>query len=64
MAESEDELKNLLMKVKEKSVQNWLKTQHSKSKNHGTSWKIDGETMGRLRDFILLGFKITVDDCR
>ena len=62
--ESEEELKSLLMKVKEKSVKNWLKTQHSKSEDHGPSWKIDGSTLGRLRDFILLGFKITVDDCR
>ena len=35
MAESEEELKNLLMKVKEESEKNWLKTQHSKNKDHG-----------------------------
>ena len=45
MAESEEELKSLLMKVKKKK--SWLKTQHSKNEDHGiqsmTSWQIDGE---------------------
>ena len=57
MAESEEELKSLLMKVKEES-ENWLKTQHSKTKITAsspiTSWQIDGETMETVRDFILL----------
>ena len=43
----------------------WLKTQHSKSKDYGiwfiTSWKIDGEWMKTVADFIFLGYKITVD---
>ena len=46
MAESEEELKSLLMKVKEKSEKNWLKTQHSETKTMAsdpiTSWQIDG----------------------
>ena len=49
MAESEEELKSLLMKVKEESEKSWLKTQHSKKKIMAsgpiTSWQIDQETM-------------------
>ena len=68
MAESEEELKNLLMKVKEKSGKTWLKTQHSKTKviasSPITTWQIDGERVETVTDFILLGSKITVDsDC-
>ena len=64
MAESKEELKTLLMKVKEES-ESWLKAQHSKTKIMAsgpiTSWQIDGETVG---DFIFLGSKITADgDC-
>ena len=56
------------MKVKEESWKSWLKTQHSKNKDHGiwsiTSWQIDEETMETVRDFIFLGSKITADgDC-
>ena len=66
MAESEEELKSLLMKVKEESEKVGLKLNIQKTKIMAsspiTSWKIDGETM---RDFILKGFKITVaGDCR
>ena len=68
MAESEEELKSFLMKMKEESEKNWLKTQHSKTKimasNLITSWQIDGETMEIMTDFIFLGSKITADgDC-
>ena len=68
MAKSEKELKSLLMKVKEESEKNWLKTRHSKSKFMAsgpiTSWQIDGETMDTVTDFIFLGSKITADgDC-
>ena len=67
MAESE-ELKNLLMKVKEESEKACLKLNIQKTKIMAsdpiTSWQIDGETMGTVRDFILGGSKITVDgDC-
>ena len=67
MAENE-ELKSLLMKVKEESEKaGWkLNIQKTKIKASGpiTSWQIDGETMERVRDFIFLGSKITVDgDC-
>ena len=61
MAESEEELKSLLMKVKEKS---WLKTQHSKkimASDPITSWQIDGETMETVADFIFGGSKIIAD---
>ena len=56
------------MKVKEESEKSWLKTQHSKDKDHGifaiTSWQIDGETMETVIDFIFLDSKITADgDC-
>ena len=67
MAESE-ELKNILMKVKEESDKVGLKLNIQKTKIMGsgpiTSWKIDGETMQTVRDFIILGSKITADgDC-
>ena len=68
MAESEEELKSLLMKVKEESEKVGLKlnTQKTKIMASGpiTSWQIDGERVERVTDFILLGFKITADgDC-
>ena len=65
MAESKEELKSLLMKVKEERGKSWLKTQHSKTKIMPiTSWQIDAETMERVTDFIFLGSKITADgDC-
>ena len=68
MAESEEELKSLLMKVKEKSEKVGLKLniQETKIMASGpiTSWQIDGETMETVRDFILGGSKITADgDC-
>ena len=68
MAESEEELKSLLMKVKENSekVDFKLNIQKTKIMASGpiTSWEIDGETMKTVRDFIFLGSKITADgDC-
>ena len=68
MAGREEELKSLLMKVKEESVNVDLKLNIQKTKimasGHITSWQIDGETMETARDFILGGFKITADgDC-
>ena len=68
MAESEEELKSLLMKVKEESEKVGLKLNIQKTKIMAsgsiTSWQIDGETMETVKDFILGGFKITVDgDC-
>ena len=68
MAESKEELKNLLMKVKEESEKAGLKLNIQKTKimasNLLTSWQIDRETMETVRDFILGGSKITVDgDC-
>ena len=66
MAESEEELKNPLMKVKEESEKAGLKLNIQKMKimASGTSWQIDGETMETMTDFIFLGFKITADgDC-
>ena len=68
MAESEEELKSLLMKVKEESEKVGLKLNIQKTKIMAsgpiTSWKIDGETMETVRDFIFLGSKITADgDC-
>ena len=68
MAESEEELKSLLMKVKEESekVGPKLNIQKTKIMASGpiTSWQIDGETVEVLRDFILGGSKITADgDC-
>ena len=65
MAESEEELKNLLMKVKEESEKAGLKLSIQKMKIMAsgpiTSWEIDGETMETVGDFIFLGFKITAD---
>ena len=68
MAESEEELKSLLMKVKEESEKVGLKLNIQKSKTMAsgpiTSWEIDGETLETVADFIFLGSKITVDgDC-
>ena len=68
MAEGEEELKSLLMKVKEKSekVDLKLNIQTTKIMASGpiTSWQMDGETMETVRDFIILGSKITADgDC-
>ena len=65
MAESEEDLKNLLMKVKEESEKVALKLNIQKTKIMAsgpiTSWQIDGETMETIRDFILGGSKITAD---
>ena len=64
MAESEEELKRLLIKVKEESEKSWLKAQHSENEDHGI-WShhfIGGETVATLADFILGGSKITADD--
>ena len=68
MAESKEELKNLLMKVKEESQKPGLKLNIEKAKLMAsgpiTSWQIDGETLETVTDFIFLGSKITVDgDC-
>ena len=68
MAESKEELKSLLMKVKEESGKVGLKLNIQKTKIMAsgpiTSWQIDGETMETVTDFIFLGSKITVDgDC-
>ena len=68
MAESKEESKNLLMKVKEESENAGLKFNIQKAKIMAsgpiTSWQIDGETMETVRDFILEGSKITADgDC-
>ena len=68
MAESEEELKSLLMKVKEESEKVGLKLNIQKTKIIApgliTSWQIDGETMETVRNFIFLGSKITADgDC-
>ena len=65
MAESEEELKSLLMKVKEESKKAGLKLNIQKTKIMAsspiTSWEIDGETMETVRDFIFLGSKITAN---
>ena len=65
MAESEEELKSLLMKVKEESEKPGLKLNIQKTKimasNPITSWQIDGETMETVTDFIFLSSKITAD---
>ena len=65
MAESEEELKSLLMKVKEESEKVSLKLNIQKSKfmvsSPITSWQIDGETMETVTDFLFLGFKIIAD---
>ena len=68
IAESEEELKSLLMKVKEESEKVGLKLNIQKTKimasSPFTSWQIDGETMETLRNFLFLGSKITADgDC-
>ena len=68
MAESKEELKSLLMKVKEESEKVGLKLNIQKIKimvsGPITSWQIDGETVGTVTDFIFLGSKITADgDC-
>ena len=69
MAESEEELKSLLMKVKEESEKVGLKLNIQKTKiivsSPIISWQIDGETMETVIDFIFLGSKITANgDCR
>ena len=65
MAESKEELKSLLMKVKEQSEKVGLKLNIQKTKIMAsspiTSWEIDGETVETMADFIFLGFKITAD---
>ena len=68
MAESEEELKSLLMKVKEESEKVGLKLSIQKTKIMAsgpiTSWQIDGETVETVADFIFMGSKITADgDC-
>ena len=68
MAESEEELKRLLMKVKDESEKVSLKLNIQKTKIMAsgpiTSWEIDGETVETVSDFIFLGSKITADgDC-
>ena len=68
MAESKEELKSLLMKVKEESEKYGLKHNIQKTKIMASSpissWQIDGETMETMRDFIFLSSKITTDgDC-
>ena len=68
MAESEEELKSLLMKVKEESEKVGLKLNIQKTKIMAsgpiTSWQIDGETMETVTEFIFLGSKVTADgDC-
>ena len=68
MAETESELKSLLMKVKEESEKAGLKLNVQKTKilasGPNTSWQIDGETVETVTDLILLGSKITADgDC-
>ena len=68
MAEIEEELKSLLMKLKEESEKVSLKFNIQKTKIMAcgpiTSWQIDGERMETVTDFIFLGFKITADgDC-
>ena len=66
MAEGEEELKSLLMKVKEDSEKVGLKLNIQKTKIMAsgpiTSWQLDRETMETMRDFIFLGSKITADD--
>ena len=67
-AESEEELKSFLRKVKEETGKSWLRTRYSKNDIMAfspiTSWQIGGETMEIVTDFILLGPKITLDsDC-
>ena len=66
MAESKEELKNLLMKVRKESEKVGLKLNIQKAKiiasSPITSWQIDGETLGTVADFIFLRSKITADD--
>ena len=67
MAESEEELKSFLMKVKEESGKSWLKAQHSEHEDHGI-WSHhfmgNKEILETVSDFIFLGSKITADgDC-
>ena len=66
MAEGKEELKSLLMKVKEESEKAGLKLSTQKTKimasNPNTSWQIDGETMETVTHFVFLGSKITEDD--
>ena len=65
MVESEEELKSLLMEVKEESEKVGLKLNNQKTKIMAsspiTSWQIDGKTMETVTDFIFLGSKITAD---
>ena len=68
MAESEEELKSLLMKIKQENEKVGLKLNIQKTKimasSHITSWEIDGETVETVADSIFLGSKITADgDC-
>ena len=68
MAEGKEELKSLLMNMKEESEKVGLKLHIQKTKIMASgpipSWQIDGETMETMTDFIFLGFKITLDgDC-
>ena len=68
MAEGEEELKSLLMKMKEESETAWLKLNSQKIKimasGPTTSWQIEGEKVETVTDFIFLGSKITMDgDC-
>ena len=68
MAESEEELKNLLMKVKEENGKTGLQLNIQKTKIMAsgpiTSWQVDGQTVETVADFIFLGSKITADgDC-
>ena len=68
MAENEEELKSLLMKVKEETEKVGLRLNIQKTKIMAsgpiTSWQIDGETMETMKDFIFLGSKITANgDC-
>ena len=68
MAESEEELESLLIKVKEESEKSGLKLNIQQTKIMASSpipsWQIDGETMETVRDFIFLGSRITADgDC-
>ena len=66
MAENEEELKSLMMKVKEQSGKVSLKLNIQKTKIMAsgpiTSWQVDGETVETVTDFILLGSKLTADD--
>ena len=67
MAESEEELKSLLMKVEEESEKEGLKLNIQKTNIRAsgtiTSWQIDGEKVETVTGFIFLGSKITADDC-